>query len=260
LLARYRNHPVLAAADRSALAFHRALANVNYDIASNGERRVLAIIGATDPRVIFDVGANCGDWSLAATRAAKGATIWAFEVVPATYQQLVANTSTVGAVRAINLGLAAVDGTAPVYCTDDSGLASCVPGLGEELHGGVSAVITGQFASGDEFCVSRGIARIDLLKIDVEGFEPSVLDGFDRMLGTGAVDAVQFEYGYANAKSKYLLRDFHHRFERLDMVVGKIFPDAVDFRPFRTTDEDFLGPNYLAVRRSSRALIDALSG
>jgi hypothetical protein len=71
---------------------------------------------------------------------------------------------------------------------------------------------------------------------------------------------VQFEYGYVNVLTKHLLRDFHQLLEAAGLVVGKIYPNHVDFRTYRLPDEDFLGPNYLAVRRSQERLIAALSG
>ena len=43
-----------------------------------------------------------------------------------------------------------------------------------------------------------------------------------------------------------ILRDFHTLFAEHGYVVGKLFPDHVDFRAYDLKDEDFLGPNYLA--------------
>ena len=42
-------------------------------------------------------------------------------------------------------------------------------------------------------------------------------------------------------------------------VVGKIFPSYVDFREYELKDEDFQGPNYLAVRAARADLIALLS-
>jgi FkbM family methyltransferase len=45
----------------------------------------------------------------------------------------------------------------------------------------------------DEFCNDRGIPRIDLLKLDVEGFERAAVAGADEMLRHGKIGAVSFE-------------------------------------------------------------------
>jgi len=42
------------------------------------------------------------------------------------------------------------------------------------------------------------------------------------------------------------------------MKLGKIYPNYVDFREYRFQDEDFLGPNYLAVHSSLESLIESL--
>ena len=46
----------------------------------------------------------------------------------------------------------------------------------------------------DEFAAARGIEHIDVLKVDVEGFEAEVFEGAAGLLGRHAVDLVLFEY------------------------------------------------------------------
>jgi hypothetical protein len=119
--------------------------------------------------------------------------------------------------------------------------------------------VSARITTGDQFCAQHGFDRIDFLKLDVEGSEYEVLRGFESMLSLGAVDVLQFEYGYVNVLTKHLLRDFHQLLETAGMVVGKIYTDHVDFRTYKH-HEDFLGPNFLAVRRSQERLIATLSG
>jgi hypothetical protein len=113
---------------------------------------------------------------------------------------------------------------------------------------------------GDSFCEEHGIERIDFLKIDTEGLDLRVLRGFDRMLGSGAVEVVQFEYGLANIVSRALLVDFHAFLGGHGFAVGKIWPTDVEFRAYDPrSDEDFRGPNYLAVRLDRTDLLARLS-
>lgn len=95
----------------------------------------------------------------------------------------------------------------------------------------------------------NGIERIDLLKIDVEDAEHLVLEGFGEALGT-KIDAIQFEYGRVNIITHFLLRDFYQILEARNYLVGKLFSNHVDFRSYDLTDEDFVGPNYVAVLRN----------
>jgi FkbM family methyltransferase len=45
----------------------------------------------------------------------------------------------------------------------------------------------------DEFCRSHGIAHIDVLKVDVAGYEAAVFEGATRMLSEQAIDVVTLE-------------------------------------------------------------------
>ena len=62
-----------------------------------------------------------------------------------------------------------------------------------------------------------------------------------------------------NIASRFLLTDFHDLLGPRGFRIGKIYPTYVDFGPYRYRDEDFLGPNHLAVQESDAALIAALS-
>ena len=94
----------------------------------------------------------------------------------------------------------------------------------------------------------HGITHVDFLKLDVEGAENRVLQGFANALQDRLIDVIQFEYGRANIISKFLLYDFYVLFQKYGYKVGKIYPNYVDFREYSSDDENFLGPNYLAVR------------
>jgi len=88
--------------------------------------------------------------------------------------------------------------------------------------------------------------------------EERVLSGFGQMLERQAIDVVQFEYGRASILSHFLLRDYHEFFTRRGYVVGRVFPNHVEFREYELGDESFLGGNYLACRRDLGRTIQAL--
>ena len=112
--------------------------------------------------------------------------------------------------------------------------------------------------SGDEYLREQAIERIDFLKLDVEGAERLVLQGFAQTLEAGRIDVIQFEYGKVAILTHFLLKDFYDVLEGKGYAVGKLFPDHVDFRAYKLEDEDFLGPNYVAVRRERADIIAAL--
>ena len=88
--------------------------------------------------------------------------------------------------------------------------------------------------------------------------EDRVLKGFGELLERGAIRVIQFEYGRVNIESHFLLKDFYKLLSGFGYVLGKIYPTEVLFKDYEYTDEDFLGPNYLAVLRTETALIQRL--
>lgn len=262
LLARSRRSGWARRLDSLALALHRGYENVNYDIRRNGELAALRRLARVENlHTVFDVGANRGDWSSFATQVFPAATIHAFEIVPATFGHLKDRFSGNDNIILNDIGLSDAEGPLEVYfASEQDVLATCVAGFSEAFHRYGPALIQARATTGDRYCNAQNIARIGFLKIDVEGFEPHVLKGFEATLRRGAVDVVQFEYGYINICTRFLLKDFYDYMLRFDMKIGKIYPDYVEFRPYRYTDEDFSGANFVAVRSERMDLIHALRG
>jgi FkbM family methyltransferase len=234
--------------------FLNAWKNWNYDLETNGERWVLHRIAAFEPRVVFDVGANVGDWTIAALAAMPHARIHAFEIIESTRSLLAGRMSGKAGVIVNGFGLSDHAGVIKMHAFDAGNtLASHVA----YPHGSYREVSC-PVRRGDEYMQEHEIPRVDFLKLDVEGAEHLVLSGFRDALETGRIDVIQFEYGKVNILTHFLLRDFHELLESRGYLLGKVYPDHVDFRPYVLEDEDFLGPNYLAVRRARADIIAAL--
>jgi FkbM family methyltransferase len=216
-------------------------------------------LGAQTRRVL-DVGANEGEWVTAAARLLPHATFHCFEIVPATAQKLHARTESLyGRIHVAAVGLSDGCGTVQVRIYPDFSEGASAAGF--EHEGIPSELQTCEVITGDTYCDKHEIARIDLLKIDTEGLDLRVLRGFTRKIASGTVDVVQFEYGLANISARALLADFYLFLEGHGYVVGKIWPREVAFRDYDPRiDEDFRGPNYLAVRRERADLIARLGG
>lgn len=255
LVGRHRRHAVARAIAGLCRRYQHWYGNVNYELESNGEGTVLETLGRFSPRVIFDVGANVGDWSRAAAARCPTATIHAFEIAPPTFERLRENVADLPSVHCHSFGLSDVEesvtlrhfAAAPALTT-----ATSYP------HPLPSVTLVGRARRGDDYAAEAGIDRIDLLKIDVEGMERRVLDGFAAMFAREAIDVVQFEYGRVNILNKFLLRDAYEFFAARGFAVGKIYPSYVDFRDYDLADEDFLGPNFLACRVARTDYLRAL--
>lgn len=136
----------------------------------------------------FDVGANVGYYTLLASQAVGSAgLVYAFE--PGTYpferlsETLKANR--IENVRAVKLALGAEDGEAEIGpFAEHNRTSNMIAGRGE--HVTVTTV--------DRFVERHAIGRIDFLKMDVDGFEPFIIEGGRRALTSGAVRAILCEF------------------------------------------------------------------
>jgi FkbM family methyltransferase len=239
---------------RRYLAWH---GNFNYDLRTNGELFVLETLSNFQPLVLFDVGANVGAWSILAKEWSPRAEIHAFEIAPPTFETLVVNTRHLEKVRCRNSGLS--DAAGPIRIRHYN-VQPALTTATQYPHPFPFVEITAEVVTGDAYAAACGIEHIDLLKIDVEGMEELVLKGFQGMLSRQAIDLIQFEYGRVNIISRFLLRDFHAFFRERGYLVGKMFPNYVDFRDYDLADEDFLGPNYLACRQDMPEYLRNLGG
>jgi len=137
---------------------------------------------------IFDVGANHGDFARAASACFPLGHVWLFEPLPALWPKLerqAARRADRWSVQPFALGAAA--GRLPLQVsTGDDSIGSFVGFDENYLSANPSAAVAESIDSRietlDEFCARENIDTIDLLKIDVEGFEFDVLAGARRML------------------------------------------------------------------------------
>lgn len=223
---------------------------------NDGENWILIRLAPFHPSIVFDVGANVGDWSALARSALPDAQIHSFEIVESTCGILRERFANSTGVVINNFGLSDKTGTITMHLFEsakDNNLTSHVA----YPHGAYREIAC-PVRTGDEYMRGSGVKRIDFLKIDVEGAEHLVLNGFGTAIDAGEIDVIQFEYGRVNIITHFLLRDFYEFFESRGYLVGKLCPDHVDFRAYTLEDEDFIGPNYVAVRKMRPEIVEAL--
>src|SRR5262249_39257903 len=112
----------------------------------------------------------------------------------------------------------------------------------------------------DQYCADRGLEHVDILKIDVEGFELDVLRGCSRLVREGRIANIVFEIsvrplGGAGHTADELLEEV----SRSGFDVRYIRPDG-SLEP--VTRSGFMVPhfgNYLATRRTGGAVTGAES-
>jgi FkbM family methyltransferase len=141
------------------------------------------------PRVIFDVGANRGQSCLAYAAAFPDCVIHAFEPVPATFERLARAVRPHPSIKVHNLGLSREAQAAPMVV---AGASTSARVLGADHPPGDDLPIV-RLEAGASFARAQGVERICFLKIDTEGHDLAVLEGFTPMLG--AIDFIQVEAG-----------------------------------------------------------------
>ena len=244
--------------DSICVQYHQIKENFNYDINTNGERWLLqTLAGQNRLENVFDVGANHGDWAASVLKVNPDAMVHCFEICPPTFLKLSARLSAYKGDVILNpFGLSDSAGEIKIrYCPEGDGGTT----MFDTVLNLKTETISAKVAAGKGYCVEHDIKRIDLVKLDVEGAEHLVLRGFEELLNPVDIPVVQFEYGMVNILTKFLLRDFYQFFDGRGYQVGKLFPESVRFRPYRFEDEDFLGPNYVAVSPQIAPLLAKLN-
>lgn len=248
LVASHRSNMLMRIAATVAEKYLRAYNNeANWSFRFNGEQDALSVMLRKHAGCLIDVGANVGDWTLMAHAIDPSRPIHAFEVSPTTFQLLSARLSTVDKCVANNVGLSNKSDELELQYYPDSPDRSTLLRLSDRLRKETERV---RVISGDDYIESHGIEKVAYLKIDVEGHEMAVIEGFERSIGCGKIAVIQFEHGPAAVLSRQLLGDFveylaARRYEVFRIFPGNCEPLVYDY----ATSETFAPINYLAIRQ-----------
>jgi len=197
----------------------------------------------------FDVGANRGDYTgFLLSIGRPNVDVHCFEISPVMRRRLHESFGELPYVTINDFGLGDVEGEFR-YRRYVSG-----EGLNTLLHemdiwdqSIPSVVEECQIRTGDDYCAEKGIDHIDLLKIDTEGFEWNVMQGFDRMISAEAIDLIQFEYGYAAVESRKVIKDYWDYLKPRGYHLGRLRPLGVDWTDYMIQDNNYEScPNWVA--------------
>jgi FkbM family methyltransferase len=207
-------------------------------------------------RTIVDGGAHLGETAARYRAAFPEAVVWSFEPAPESFERLRASVAGDPLARPVNLGLDRRPGTGTLHLNRATGTHSLFPrpASGRRYYDpqgvpvGRAPVAT---TSLDTFCAERGLERVDVLKLDVQGSELAALEGAGRLLRERRIGLVYVEVLFIHHYEGAPL--FHHVaafLEGLDYTVFGLY-DLVFARDgqVRFADAIFIPPD-------TRALLD----
>ena len=136
---------------------------------------------------MLDVGANIGYYSVLAASACPSGQVWSFEPTPDTFATLEENVlaNNLTNVHLSQIALGDSQGTLTLDVYADKAFNS-IHTRHDPQHpffpGGPVAAVQVPTTTLDAFLSAHGLAHVDLVKLDVEGYEWSVLHGASGML------------------------------------------------------------------------------
>jgi len=155
---------------------------------------------ARNAKMVLDVGANAGIYSLTALAANPTATVHAFEPTPAIANRL-RETVAVNRLKTLyvhELAVARSTGGAHLNVWEgENGSNEGMNFLTDFPKAPVAFPV--KTISLDDFCTQQDISRIDLLKLDIQGNEAEALAGAERLFAEHRVGAVFIELNWATS-------------------------------------------------------------
>jgi len=233
------------------LKWRKLLENeIQGDITRTGEGAFLkAFLQAnnTKPLTVFDVGANVGDWSTFLCREAEGPVdLHAFEPIAEFAVSLTQDRAT-QKIKSIKAAVSEKAGTLQVHKWPSTDQSSVYERRLTHDKQGKPEIVSIPAIRLDDYIRENGITHIDLLKVDVEGHELSVLKSLGEYLKPSFVSAIQFEYGLTYVDSSSYLFDMYRLLK--DYRIYKLFKDKLEETPYQSNLEDFMYTNYIALAK-----------
>lgn len=195
-------------------------------------------------RVIIDVGASTGLFTLIAGAECADGEIHAFEPVPETFEYMVKNIAAnqFGNVKSVCACVLDSDGETTLYLNRSPALPMTASTLKD--YRTADRTILAESIKLDTYVAKNGLSAVDLIKIDAEGSDPQVLEGaLEVMKAHKPVIICEVLYNHTDVQLQKILDGAEYRYfsirteglEPVDTILG---------------DSDYKYRNYLFVPNS----------
>jgi FkbM family methyltransferase len=177
-----------------------------------------------DNGVVFDIGANKGEWSRNVHCAKRGAVnLVLFEPQLSCQTEITKNLPPQA--RLIRSAVGETIGETTLYSPGDlAGNASLYPRKDSFFSSQTFQPQTVEIITIDDFVKSNRIEKVDFMKMDIEGHELSAMKGAKDSIAKGIIAAMSFEFGSGNINSRTYFRDFWDFLQDHGFAVHRILP------------------------------------
>jgi FkbM family methyltransferase len=152
--------------------------------------------------VVFDVGANVGKSAESYIAKFPSTSVFCFEPVAESFQQLEVNMKGNNQVHCFQLALASSKGQGSMLSDGTSTMNRLLDETTDSTNNCDIQLEQVDILTLDDFCKDNEISHIDYLKVDTEGSDFDVLIGAEHMLREKSIDFVEVESGM-NPKNTY---------------------------------------------------------
>jgi FkbM family methyltransferase len=165
-----------------------------------GSLELLEMLRPLRPRVVFDIGANIGTWTLLAKSIFPECTVHAFEPLRGHADKFAGTVELLAGVLLHEMALGAEPGTLPIHVTRFSDASSILMPLAQ----GHTALTVAEdvmvpIARLDDLLKRGDVPPPDVVKIDVQGYELEVFRGAEQALAhaRAVISEVSFQESYS---------------------------------------------------------------
>ncbi len=230
--------------------------NANFD--KNGEKVFIDFLltsfknGRGGEKVVFDIGANIGDYSEMIKNKAKllnlDIELHLFEPTKSCFETISQKFKDDINVFLNNFGVSDKNGEATIfYDKEKSGLASLYQRNLDIYSLQLNQTESIKLIRLDNYIEENNINHINFIKIDIEGHELKAFEGLGKYLNCGFIDYIQFEYGGANLDSHTSLMEIYKFLQERGFKIAKVMRKGLEIRKYSPFMDNFNYANYVAI-------------
>lgn len=212
--------------------------------------------------VIFDCGSNKGQYAgMCLKELGDSATVHCFEPAKNTFKQLQDNLGNKKNVKLTKAGVGEKTTKMKLYSDSDTSIHAALFQHDLSHHNlNMKEQEEVDIITLDNYCKENSVSKVNLLKLDIEGYEYFALLGAKEILKNGTVDMIQIEMGKTNIESRTYFKDFYtllhkdYKFYRVMTWGLKEMPEE-----YMELNELFYCCNYVAVNRNLKQVISSIN-